>query len=165
MWCKRRSCALRYQSGLQGRDALPWLLAIVRNTAFRWLEKKKRDERLEPLGEEAAVPDAGAVDPAAAMVERIDVETLRQAVDALPAEFREVIVLRELEGLSYKEIAAATGASIGTVMSRLSRAAAVAGGDGAGDAKGNGPWNVKRADNLLDAYVDAELDTLQAAGV
>ena len=66
--------------------------------------------------------DESAVDPGAAVLAEVDAEMLRKAVDGLPAEFREVIVLRELEGMSYKEIAAATEVSIGTVMSRLSRA-------------------------------------------
>ena len=66
--------------------------------------------------------DESAVDPGAALSAEIDAEMLRAAVEALPAEFREVIVLRELEGMSYKEIAAATEVSMGTVMSRLSRA-------------------------------------------
>jgi RNA polymerase sigma-70 factor (ECF subfamily) len=112
--------ALRYHDTLRGQQALPWLLQIVRNTAFTWIERARRDRQLESLPEDLPMPDAS--DPAAAMLEQLDVETLRRAVDNLPDEFREVIVLRELQGLSYKDIAAATGATLGTVMSRLSRA-------------------------------------------
>jgi len=114
--------AWRYFETLRGQETLPWLLRIVRNTAFTWLERHKRDDAFETLGDDAAVADDSTPDPAAAMTAEIDAETLRQAVEALPTEFREVIVLRELEGLSYKQIAEATGASIGTVMSRISRA-------------------------------------------
>ena len=68
------------------------------------------------------LPDPASLDPAAELSLQVDIEALRAAVEALPPEFREVIILRELEGLSYKEIAAATSVSIGTVMSRLARA-------------------------------------------
>ena len=68
------------------------------------------------------MPDSSSPDPATALIERADAAMLREAVDALPPVYREVIVLRELEGLSYKEIADVTGASMGTVMSRLARA-------------------------------------------
>ncbi len=111
--------AWRYFDKLRGTDALPWFLQIVRNTTFTMLQKQ-RD--FEPLVEEMNLMDDSAADPAAEMIERVDGELLRRAVDALPAIYREVIVLRELEGLSYKEIAHVTGAELGTVMSRLTRA-------------------------------------------
>ncbi len=110
--------AWRYFGSFRGTDALPWLLAIVRNAAFAFLERQS--EVL--LAENLAIEDAGAGDPAAEFAEKADGEMLRKAVDALPAIYREAILLRELEGLSYKQMAEVTGATIGTVMSRLSRA-------------------------------------------
>ena len=114
--------AWRYFHTLRGEEALPWFLRIVRNAAFTWLDRKRRDDAFDRLGDDAVLKDESAVDPGAALSAEIDAEELRAAVEALPAEFREVIVLRELEGMSYKEIAGATGVSMGTVMSRLSRA-------------------------------------------
>jgi len=114
--------ALRYFNTLRGGDALPWLLQIVRNTSFTWLKRRHRDGAMESLTDDAIIPDSSITDPSAIVGEQVDAESLRRAVDSLPAEFREVIILRELEGMSYKQIAHTTGVSIGTVMSRISRA-------------------------------------------
>ncbi len=114
--------AWRYFHTLRGEEALPWLLRIVRNTAFTWIDRRQRDGQVRSLGEDVMVADESVPEPGAALSAEIDAEALRRAVDGLPAEFREVIILREMEGMSYKEIAAATEVSIGTVMSRLSRA-------------------------------------------
>ena len=114
--------ALKYFDTLRGEDGLPWLLQIVRKTAFTWLERRQRTDAVEPLADDAMIPDDSAPDPASIVSDQLDAESLVRAVDGLPAEFREVIILRELEGLSYKQIAQTTGVSIGTVMSRISRA-------------------------------------------
>jgi RNA polymerase sigma-70 factor, ECF subfamily len=114
--------ALKYHHTLRGEDALPWLLQIVRNTAFTWLERNQRNDAVESLADDTMIPDDSASDPSSIVSDQLDAESLVRAVDGLPAEFREVIVLRELEGLSYKQIAQTTGVSIGTVMSRISRA-------------------------------------------
>ncbi|MGN6368408.1 MAG: sigma-70 family RNA polymerase sigma factor [Phycisphaerae bacterium] len=114
--------AWRYFHTLRGEEALPWFLRIVRNTAYTWMERRQRDGRWVSLGEDAMIEDETVGEPGERLSAEVDAEMLRKAVDALPPEFREVIVLRELEGMSYKEIAAATEVSIGTVMSRLSRA-------------------------------------------
>lgn len=108
--------ALRHFGGWRGGDARAWLLAIVRNVcrSARAGAEVEFDETLHS----DAVADR---DPAADLDRRAARETLDQALERLPQEFREVIVLRELEGLSYKEIADITGAPVGTVMSRLSR--------------------------------------------
>ena len=104
--------------GHQPADGLPWLLQIVRHASWSLLDR----HRTQSLPEDLPLVDDASPDPAVEFIQQVDAELLRQAVDKLPAVFREVIVLRELEGLSYKEIGAVTGASIGTVMSRLSRA-------------------------------------------
>jgi RNA polymerase sigma factor (sigma-70 family) len=112
--------AYRFFDGFHGGDGRSWILAIVRNACYTWLQQNRRkplaleDETLE-------VPDTKP-NPEALHLARIDQQLLRQAIEELPAEFREAIILRELEGLSYKEIGAITGVPIGTVMSRLARA-------------------------------------------
>lgn len=112
--------ALRFFDNFHGIDGRSWILAIVRNACYTWLRQNRRkplaleDEMLE-------VPDTRP-NPEALHLAEIDQKLLRRAIEELPEEFREAIVLRELEGLSYKEIGAITGAPIGTVMSRLARA-------------------------------------------
>ncbi len=110
--------ALKYFGGFRGTtgsDGRAWFLAIVRNTAYTWRHQRHRNVLVTEFNEELHSDHVAPTDQAAAM-------DLQQAVDALPLEFREVIVLRELEGLSYKEISDVTGVPVGTVMSRLSRA-------------------------------------------
>lgn len=111
----------RFMGGFRGGDARSWLLRIVRNTAYTWL-KKNRPNTVVSLSDDDL---AGIEDKAAATnFDGMDAAHLRQALEALPAEFREALVLRELEGLSYKEIAEVADVPIGTVMSRLARARA-----------------------------------------
>ena len=100
-------------------DARAWLLKIVRNTCFTWMRKKGR--WVEAVDGELEEIPAGGDEPDAAMIRGVEVESVRSAIARLPEEFREVIVLREMEGLSYKELAETTGVPIGTVMSRLAR--------------------------------------------
>ncbi len=116
--------ALQFFDGFHGDNARPWLLAIVRNTFYSWLQKNRAQELATPFDEEVhgdAGRDAGR-DPEIDLLLRADRHLLRQALEALPVAYREAIVLRELEGLSYKEIAEIAGIPIGTVMSRLARA-------------------------------------------
>lgn len=120
--------AFRYFDRLQGENARPWLLAIVRNACFTWLQGNRSkhlvlvpDARLEAEAE-AGLRGETPPSPESALQQRQEAAALNRAVAALPAEFREVIVLRELQDLSYKEIAAVTEVPIGTVMSRLARA-------------------------------------------
>jgi RNA polymerase sigma-70 factor (ECF subfamily) len=114
--------AFRYFSSLRNEDARAWLLTIVRNT---WYERVARPGHALRAGMYDEMtddrPDEG-LGPEALVLQRQTVEQVQRAVDALPVDFREVVVLRELEGLSYKEIAAIVGVPVGTVMSRLSRA-------------------------------------------
>ena len=113
--------ALKGFSRFRGDNPRAWLLTIVRNTAYSWIKKKQRiEERLVPLDEEIhAVPLE--VVPSEQHLEK-QRQLLEQALKRLPAEFRESLVLYELEGWSYKAIAAALDVPLGTVMSRLSRA-------------------------------------------
>jgi RNA polymerase sigma-70 factor, ECF subfamily len=113
--------ALRFFSSLRGDDARAWLLTIVRNTWYGRFARQRGagppavfDDRTDPRLDDN-------LDPEALVIQRQTVEMVRRAVEDLPVDFREVIVLRELEGLSYKEIAAIAGIPIGTVMSRLAR--------------------------------------------
>ncbi len=114
--------ALRFFSSLRNDDARAWLLTIVRNTWYARFSKVARIDQpavLDDMNDER--PDE-QLDPEALVIQQQAVERVQLALGELPVDFREVIVLRELEGLSYKEIAAVIGAPIGTVMSRLARA-------------------------------------------
>lgn len=106
---------------LRGSAAKPWLMAIVRNTTYTWMAR--RGNQNAPIPDEDAVARAAETSPGpeALALAACDRERVRGALQELAPEFREALVLRELEGLSYKEIAAITGTPMGTVMSRLSR--------------------------------------------
>jgi RNA polymerase sigma-70 factor (ECF subfamily) len=110
--------AMKFFDGFRGGSVRPWLLTIVRNTYLTWLEKNRRKE-VTPLESDVVSADAN---PEELLAERLDGQAVRRALDGLPAEYREVLVLREMEDLSYKEIAEVAGIPIGTVMSRLARA-------------------------------------------
>jgi len=113
--------AMRFLSSLRDGNARPWLFAIVRNTWYGRSARRDTGARLHaapPSGDER--PD-DALDPEQQLVQQDTVARVRRALETLPAEFREAIVLRDIEGLSYKEIAEALSVPIGTVMSRLSR--------------------------------------------
>jgi RNA polymerase sigma-70 factor (ECF subfamily) len=118
--------ALQFFDGFHGANARAWLLTIVRNTFYTWLDAQHRGHEAVPFDEEVhATESAGGVtlsQPEADLLRRVDSRFLREGFEALPLPLREVMVLRELEGLSYKEIAAVAAVPIGTVMSRLSRA-------------------------------------------
>jgi RNA polymerase sigma factor (sigma-70 family) len=120
--------AFRAIRSFTGGSARAWLLTIVRNTAYSWLRKNRPAavvtvEDLEAVELAQANPgDPDAETPEAAFIARADAEQLRAAIAALPTPFRETLVLRDIEGLDYREIAQATDVPIGTVMSRLARA-------------------------------------------
>ncbi len=111
----------RFRGGADGRA---WLLAVVRNTCFTWLKQNRAHELATPFDESLHSPEAGPSEPERRLLQEASAALLREALGELPAEFREVLVLRELEGLSYKEIAAVADVPLGTVMSRLTRARA-----------------------------------------
>ena len=122
--------ALTYFDGYRGENAKAWLLTIVRNTCFRWLERN-RPAAVMPLSHEIAVEiDAGTVapeslappDPEELLTRQRDQALLNDLIAELPPLFREILVLREMEELSYRDIGDVLGVPIGTVMSRLARA-------------------------------------------
>lgn len=121
--------AIRYGASFRGGDARAWLLQIVRTRAYAWLAAR-RDQAEVPLDDALPVPDQ-APGPEAALQMVQAREGLEAALLALPAELREVLVLRELEELSYAEIARVAGVPVGTVMSRLWRARRALLGEGA----------------------------------
>lgn len=112
--------ACRFFRGFRGGDARAWLLQIVRNTCYTWLEKNRPLELSVEFDEELHLQTCAS--PETIAIAGDDRERLTRALDTLPPRYREIIVLRELEGCSYKEIAAITSIPIGTVMSSLSRA-------------------------------------------
>src|SRR6478735_3584009 len=114
--------AWRHYGGFHGGDARPWLLAIVRNCCHSWRRAARPRQVVEYVDEEHGSPESGQRPTDADAIEASDRAELRGALDQLLPEYREAIVLREIEGLTYKEIASVTGAPIGTVMSRLARA-------------------------------------------
>ena len=117
--------AFRYFSGFRGSapgEGRSWLLAIVHNTARTWHDRNRRHAETTEFDEQLHSEGIADDHPEASAVRKSEREALREAIDRLPVEFREVIVLRELEGLSYKEISDVAGVPVGTVMSRLSRA-------------------------------------------
>jgi len=114
--------AFKFFSGFRGGDSRSWLLRIVSNAFYDWLKHNRREEIGKPFEdvlEHAADP---STTPDASLLEKADNELLHQTISELPLEFREILVLRELEGFSYKEISAIASVPLGTVMSRLARA-------------------------------------------
>lgn len=112
--------AFKFFGGLHGGDGRAWLLTIVRNTCYTWLQRNRAHEPPTPFDE--GLHGVEDVNPETILLEVADRRALEQALEELPVEFREVIILRELEDLSYKEIANVVDVPVGTVMSRLARA-------------------------------------------
>ncbi len=124
--------AFRAIGGYAGGSARAWVLTIVRHTAYSWLSKNRRPT-LVAVDDLAAVEqaqakhggnpdDPGAATPEAELIMKADAAQLEAAIAALPEQFRETLVLRDIQGLDYREIAQVTEVPIGTVMSRLARA-------------------------------------------
>jgi RNA polymerase sigma-70 factor (ECF subfamily) len=117
--------AMRYIGTFRGDNARAWLLQTVRNTCFTWMKENRPAERmfLDDADDGAHVFAAPAADePPAIAMRRADRQQINQAIADLPVAYREVLVLRELEDLSYNDIARIADIPIGTVMSRLARA-------------------------------------------
>ena len=114
--------AWKFFGSFHGGESRSWLLTIVRHTCYTWLQHNRAHELTTVFDEARHGVEDAAANPETLLLQRGHQQTLQQALEALPVEFREVVVLRELEGLSYKEIAAITEVPLGTVMSRLARA-------------------------------------------
>jgi len=121
--------AYRFFDGFRGANAKAWLLTIVRNASYSWLARKRLNisvvgADVSPRHDDPDPIDAAATEetPESLLAVKVELAALQDGLDQLPVEYREVLVLRELEELSYKEISAAIDVPLGTVMSRLSRA-------------------------------------------
>ena len=112
--------AFRFFECFHGADVRAWLLQIVRNTCYTWLKKNRRMKMTDQFDEELHIQSSAT--PESMAIAGDDRERLTRALETIPLRYREVIVLRELEGCSYKEIADIAGVPIGTIMSRLARA-------------------------------------------
>jgi RNA polymerase sigma factor (sigma-70 family) len=124
--------AFRALGGFAGGSARAWVLTIVRNTTYSWLEKNRNemiaafddlddDERAQ-VERGGSVANLNTTTPESQLITKLDAVRLEAAISALPTIFREVLVLRDIQGLEYREIAEITGMPVGTVMSRLRRA-------------------------------------------
>ena len=114
--------AMRFLPSLRDADARPWLFAIVRNAWYSRAARRAGSPERWPYDTARNDPADSAPDPEARLLRQHAVGRVREALEQLPPDFREVLVLREFEEMSYKEIASVVGVPIGTVMSRLARA-------------------------------------------
>lgn len=114
--------ALRFFDGFTGGDGRGWLMAIVRNTSYTWMQRNRGAEPAVLFDENMHSADCGCANPEAELLRSARRESVEICIRELPVEFREIVVLRELEGMSYREIADAAEVPVGTVMSRLARA-------------------------------------------
>lgn len=123
--------AYKYFASFRGENFRAWLLSVVRRAAYDWI-KRNRPTEVVPAAEfdvESVASDSDADSPDAALLRKADRKMVNEMIAALPAAFREVVVLRELHELSYKEIAKIAEVPVGTVMSRLARARALLAAD------------------------------------
>ena len=114
--------AFRFFPAFRGGDAHAWIMKIVRNTCYTWLNENRPLQSASEFDENAFLPVSRSSSPEEVLLQNDSGTLVRKALEALPTHFREVLVLRELDGMSYKEIAEITGMAAGTVMSTLSRA-------------------------------------------
>ena len=114
--------AFRSFAGFRGSNGRAWLLTIVRNTSYTLLKKNRASDLTTTFDEEIHASGDQSTSPAAILEHAEDADLIREAMDELPAEFREILTLRHQEDLSYKEIGEILGIPVGTVMSRLARA-------------------------------------------
>ena len=113
--------AFRFFGGYRGGDSRSWLLTIVRNTCYTWLQQNRSRELTEPIEDKLDEVGFSTENPESRLLQTADAQLVRQALEELPIEFREVLIMREMEDLSYKQISAIADLPIGTVMSRLAR--------------------------------------------
>jgi RNA polymerase sigma-70 factor (ECF subfamily) len=114
--------AFRFFPGFRGSNARAWLLKIVRNTCYTWLQAERPLQDAAEFDENLFRPDSCAPNPEESVLQNDSDALVRKALEKLPSNYREVLILRELEGMSYREIGDITGMPAGTVMSSLSRA-------------------------------------------
>ncbi len=114
--------ALRFFGGYRGGDSRSWLLAIVRNSCYSWLQKNRSKELPATSDNKEDTTDPRAFDPEELLVRESDTALVREALEQLPLASREILVLREMEEMSYKEISEILAIPLGTVMSGLARA-------------------------------------------
>ncbi len=115
--------AFKFYDGFRGGDARPWLLTIVRNVYYTWAQQNPVG-RLVDFDEDLVSVDPCFANPEEVLIQNSSGVLLRRALETLPARSREVLILRELDGMSYKQISSVVGVPTGTIMSRLSRARA-----------------------------------------
>ena len=113
--------AFKFFGGYRGGDSRSWLLSIVRNTCYTWLQQNRSRELSEPIDDNLDKVEISTENPETVLLQAVDAQLVRQALEELPIEFREVLIMREMEDLSYKEISGIADLPIGTVMSRLAR--------------------------------------------
>ena len=113
--------AFRFFGGYSGGDSRSWLLTIVRNTCYTWLQQNRSRELTEPIDDKLDEVGISTENPETRLLQTLDAQRVRQALQDLPIEFREVLIMREMEELSYKQISTIADLPIGTVMSRLAR--------------------------------------------
>ena len=114
--------AFKFFGSFRGENSRAWLLTIVRNTFYNWLQKNRPAKIAGGLDDEALAVEDVSANAETINLQRADAAAVRRAIAGLPVEFREIVVLREMEGFSYKEIADLSDVPVGTVMSRLARA-------------------------------------------
>ena len=114
--------AFRFFDGFHGGDGKAWLLAVVRNTCHTWLRREKGAKTMVMFDEQMHCSDLDKKNPEGMLLEKVNVGSLQECLNALPVEYREVMILREMEEMSYRDIADLINIPVGTVMSRLSRA-------------------------------------------
>ena len=114
--------AFKFLDGFHGGNSRAWLLSIVRNASYDWLRANRKKEQTVEFDEELHGPEQIVCQSEATLTQTTQRQVVRQAIEDLPVGFREVTILRELEGISYKEIAEIVQVPVGTVMSRLARA-------------------------------------------
>ncbi len=114
--------ALQAFEGFRGGNSRAWLLTIVRNTCYSWLTRNRPHEAREGFDDVAHLLEDEGADPEALLLQQATAGLVQRALEQMPVEQREVLILREQEELSYTQIAEVVGAPVGTVMSRLARA-------------------------------------------
>jgi RNA polymerase sigma-70 factor (ECF subfamily) len=147
--------AFQYSDGFRGGDARAWLFTIVRNTAYTWLRKTRALEPVTQFDGLIATPGVEMLNPEQQLLQKADGRVVEQAMSELPVRFREILILRELEGFSYKQIAEVMGVPMGTVMSTLSRARERFRHVAGGLLKTHGSWQMEGAAAKEPDYVKA----------